>query len=387
VAGSGRFFARGLRARPRSVAEIASLRDARPAPRRSPPPKKFAGFRIEHLLRRGPGAVVFKACRLFQGDQALSLFRRVALKVLVCPAEEEAERLAQFDREAWAASRVVHPHVIRVLEQGEASGLRYLAMTFVPGPSLGAVLADGRRAPVDTVLRWGAELASALSALGREGLVHCDLKPQNIVINDRTLAAHLTDFGIARVAGEPPPGAERGVTFGTPRYMSPEQVRWRGALSSQADVYSLGATLYRAVTGRAVFPAKTSTGQLRAHLEAWPLDPRWHVPALPPGLAEILLECLRKDPARRPTPAELHARLATLRREMAGAGSSRPGALFAGSGSAGSALRPRPTRRQASPARVQRSRVTVGARAPSGGSGATNVPRPGRPGRPASSGR
>ena len=224
------------------------------------------------------------------------LGRWVALKFIARASEAAAQRFAQ---EAQAQARVEHEAVCRVYEVGEWQGEPYIAMQFIEGPPLQECL--GKMAleeKVDLLRR----VAEGLHAAHRLGLIHRDVKTGNILVErgeDGSWRPYVVDFGLAR-AQEAPTMTQTGLIVGTPAYMSPEQARGDTLhVDRRSDVYSLGATLYEAITGKLPFNAKSSLDIMVAILGEDPPPPRSLVPSLPADLEAITLKCLEKDPARR----------------------------------------------------------------------------------------
>jgi tRNA A-37 threonylcarbamoyl transferase component Bud32 len=235
-----------------------------------------------------------------------SLGRLVALKTQRAELVNSPTAAARFEREARALGSVTHPSVVAVHGFGEADGVRYLAMELVPGRSLKERLEEPRAGedkpkPVQ-VTRWGAELARGLEAVHAAGLVHRDVKPSNVRITetDGEAGGHavLVDFGLARV-GESSELSRTGEFVGSPAYASPEQVRGEKELDGRSDVYSLGATLYTALAGRAPFGGENLEAVLHGVLAREPEPLHRQVPGLPRDLCLVVHKALEKEPGRR----------------------------------------------------------------------------------------
>ncbi len=278
-------------------------------------------YRLRARLGRGAWKEVYLAY-----DQRLD--REVAL-ALVVGAPGDAVARARVQREARVTGRLGdHVNVITVYDTGEIDGVPYLVLRAMPGGSLADRLRQGR-APLADTIRIGRELAAALGHAHAHGIVHRDVKPDNVWIAHDGSAA-LGDFGIAHEVGADRLTAE-GVVVGTVRYLAPEQIRG-DAVGPACDLYALGVTLYELVCGRPPFTASDAQGVLLQHLSATPVALSEHEPSVPAALEELIFELLAKDPARRPAPAEAVA--AAL--ERIGAGTlSRPGRSHAGSASRG----------------------------------------------------
>lgn len=246
-------------------------------------------YEVLGFLAQGGMGRVFKA-----RDRKLG--RLVALKFILSDTGLAASRFAQ---EAQAQARVQHEAVCRIHEVGEWRGQPYIALQYIDGRPLTACLRDmGLEAKVDLLRR----VAEGLHAAHRLGLVHRDIKTSNIMVErkeDGRLQPYLMDFGLAR-ALEAPGLTQTGLIVGTPAYMSPEQARGEaGGVDRRSDVYSLGATLYEALTGKLPFDARSSMDVFVAILTEEPRPLRQVVPSLPADLEAVTLKCLEKDPARR----------------------------------------------------------------------------------------
>jgi serine/threonine protein kinase/Tfp pilus assembly protein PilF len=286
--------------------------------------ERLGDYRILRELGRGAMGIVFEAVQE-------SLGRRVALKVLPGNFALEPRRVERFYREARAAARVHHPSIIPVYEVGEADGTHYYAMEFIDGPSLSALIDEARRseakkarpgsssgdpAYIGRVVAEMASLAEGLEKTHEHGLIHRDVKPSNILV-DSTGRYVLVDFGLVREEAAETI-TRSGEMVGTLAYMSPEQVS-RHRVDARADVYSLGATLYEALTLRPPFeggarprggPAGGDFALQRAILFEDPVPARKLNPRLHRDLETILLRALEKNPERRyPSAGELAADL------------------------------------------------------------------------------
>ncbi|RAY13820.1 hypothetical protein DPM19_19425 [Actinomadura craniellae] len=235
------------------------------------------------------------------------LGREVAVKELLPPRELSAEKRDEMNRravrEARAAGRLSHPGIITVHDVAEHDGSPLIVMEFVRGRSLDEVIREEGRLPPDRVARIGLAMAEALREAHAAGIVHRDLKPANVLLDhDRVV---ITDFGIASLAGDPTL-TPSGALLGTPAYMAPEQAD-REIASPAADLWSLGATLYAAVEGRAPYTGPSLVAVLSALLTRRPDPPRYAG-----ALAPLLAGLLDRDPARRPTAAQAATALAAL---------------------------------------------------------------------------
>ena len=252
------------------------------------PGDELLGYRIERVIGRGGMGIVFLAHQLI-------LDRHVALKLLLPELAEDDAFRARFLRESRLAASLEHPAIVPLYDAGQADGRLYLAMRHVEGGDLGALIA--REAPLDPALALAslAQVASALDAAHAAGLVHRDVKPGNILLEDGR--AYLSDFGLALSAAEPG-RVERSHHVASAEYVAPEQVE-RGPVGPAADVYSLACVIYECLCGVPPFRDETLSGVLFAHLEREAPPPSSLNGALGADLDAVLGKALAKDPARR----------------------------------------------------------------------------------------
>jgi serine/threonine protein kinase len=235
------------------------------------------------------------------------LGREVAVKVLPETWRDDRERLARFEREARAASRLSDPHVVAVFDVGREAGVAYLVTELVDGVDLRAELSGGAL-PVGRAVELAAQIADGLAAAHEAGIVHRDLKPANVLLT-RAGIAKIADFGLARTVDLS--GAARdedratvssysvpGVVMGTVGYMSPEQVRGEEC-DARTDIFALGSLLYEMLTGRRPFGRETSAETIAAILREDPPDPSQYNSSTPPALDRIVKHCLEKRAERR----------------------------------------------------------------------------------------
>jgi len=262
----------------------------------------FAGFEIEALAGRGGMGTVYRA-------REPGLARPVALKVIAAEVADEPAFRARFAREARVAASIEHAHVVPVYGAGEADGCPWIAMRWVDGADLGAMIAaSGRLAPALAAALVG-QAASALAAAHARGLVHRDVKPANLLVG-RDGHAYLTDFGLARSDAMTALTSTGGV-LGTPGFASPEQVK--GArVGAPTDVYALGCVLYAAIAGDQPFRREGALATAWAHVNDPVPELGRRVSGLPDGLEEIVSAALAKRPEERPAAGELAARLAAF---------------------------------------------------------------------------
>ncbi len=256
---------------------------------------RLGNYEIKGVLGRGGMGIVLKAF-----DPALH--RNVAIKVLSASLATSAAARRRFLREARAAAAVVHEHVVAVYAVVESSGLPFLVMEYVPGRSLQERLDRQGPLSLPEILRIGMQTASGLAAAHAQGLVHRDVKPANILLEDGIERVRLTDFGLARAAADAAL-TRSGIIAGTPYYMSPEQARGESA-DSRSDLFSLGSTLYAACAGHPPFRAESPLAVLKRVCEDNPRPLREQNPEIPAWLETIISRLLAKDPAWRFQSAE-----------------------------------------------------------------------------------
>ncbi|NUN50383.1 MAG: protein kinase, partial [Candidatus Brocadiae bacterium] len=243
---------------------------------------------LKELGRGGMGVV-------YQGYEE-KLRRTVAVKVLLTADDEKLK--ARFLREARVVSRLRHPNIVAVHELGEADGRAYFTMDFIEGGPLNAQFAP-ERLPVRELVETIGKMARALDYAHRQGLVHRDVKPQNILVSTEG-TPYLSDFGLAREVESATRLTMSGAIMGTPSYMSPEQARGAGGeVDGRTDIYSLGAVLYEGLTGRAPFDGKDLISLLEAIAKEEPRPPSQLVPGIPRDVETICLKALEKLPEKR----------------------------------------------------------------------------------------
>jgi tetratricopeptide (TPR) repeat protein/TolB-like protein len=248
-------------------------------------------YRIEGLLGQGGMGRVYKA---YDKD----LDRTVALKVVRQGVMGETDALKRFKQELVLASKISHKNILRIHDMGEVGDVKFITMAYVEGQDLHGILRDNPKLPLDRILRYAVQLAEALAAAHGEGVVHRDLKPQNILVN-KDDQIFVSDFGLAKSFEEGAIGMTRtGAFLGTPRYMSPEQVEGKPA-DGRSDLYAYGLILYEMVTGDVPFTGETTLKVMYQRIQEKPKSPKLANPSLPNWLVRIIMRCLEKDAADR----------------------------------------------------------------------------------------
>lgn len=280
-------------------------------------------YRIEALLGQGGMGRVYKA---YDKD----LDRTVAIKVVREGAIGESDALKRFKQELVLASKISHKNILRIHDMGDVGGLRFISMAFVEGQDLQHVIRDNPKMPLERLLNFSRQIAEALAAAHSEGVVHRDLKPQNLLV-DKNDQIYVCDFGLAKSFEEGAIGMTRtGAFLGTPRYMSPEQVEGKPA-DGRADLYAFGLILYEMVIGDVPFTGESTLKVMYQRIQEKPKSPKVLRPDLPNWLVKIIMRCLERDPNDRYQNA--YEILADLQGGQSGSGVSRVGMSRIGSGS------------------------------------------------------
>ena len=264
--------------------------------------RRLGHYQLVEELGRGGMGVVYRAWQE-SADRyvALKLIRKDRLELL--PPDRQVSVIQRFEHEAQAAGRIEHDHIVPVYEVGQIDGEHFYSMRYVDGQSLNDLLKtgplDGRKAAA-----YLEPVARAVHEAHLHGILHRDLKPQNILIDGKTDRALVVDFGLAKLAEGAEGMTEAGDVMGTPSYMSPEQAKDSASVTAKSDVYGLGATLYHAVVGHPPFQSATVLETIRQVVDEAPVAPRQSDPRIDLDLDTICLKCLEKNPAQRYASAE-----------------------------------------------------------------------------------
>jgi len=266
---------------------------------------RFGEYELIAPLATGGMGGVYLASHVTSGE-------KVALKVLDPLFANHPEVVARLYSERTISVRATHPGLLQIRDAARTSdGVPYLVMEYLDGRTVASIVDHAPLAMIE-IIGLGAQIAAALAALHEAGIVHCDVKPENLfVLSDRAWGTlprvKVIDFGVSRRIDEPP--ADDASIAGTPAYMAPEQ--WKGAPQPATDVYALGCVLYELVTGETPFDGSLPQLML-AHLEQRPARPTWLRTGLPIDLERVIMRALAKDPALRPTMRELADELGDL---------------------------------------------------------------------------
>jgi serine/threonine-protein kinase len=257
-------------------------------------------YRLEGEIQGGGMAVVYRA-------HDMMLERTVALKILREDFSEDPTFRERFKQEARAAANLTHPSIVTVHDFGFDAGKLFIVMEYVPGTDLKSIIKYQGHLEVDKALPLLIQACAGVGYAHRAGLVHCDIKPQNLLItpDKRT---KVTDFGIARALASIHPEEKSEVVWGSPQYFSPEQAAGR-APSPASDVYSLGVVLYETLLGKPPFSGETANDLADKHRYAQPPPPRQFNQNISPTLEQVILKVLSKEPSTRYRTADQFGRV------------------------------------------------------------------------------
>jgi formylglycine-generating enzyme required for sulfatase activity len=262
------------------------------------PPEVIAGYRRVRAIGSGGMAQVFEAVHQQLG-------RRIALKLLKPAVADNPDFNLRFLRESHAMATVSHPNVVAIHDAGEADGFMYMALEFVNGGDLSRLLKRRGTLEADQALDLMIGCAKGLGAIHAAGLVHRDIKPANIFL-DQDGQPKIGDLGLARAADGEDRMTMTGTSWGTPSYMSPEQIKGIADIDIRSDIYALGATLYTLLTGHEPFTGETSYVITHRVLTEPVPDPRGLNSLIPPAVSAVVLKAMAKDRAKRyQTPQEM----------------------------------------------------------------------------------
>jgi serine/threonine-protein kinase len=257
-------------------------------------------YQLEERLGTGGMSFVYRA-------RDLMLERNVAIKILRENFSGDPDFRERFHQEAKAAANLTHPNIVTVHDFGLDANRLFIVMEFVPGMHLKAILQRRGRLQVQEAISLMVQACAGVGYAHRAGLVHCDIKPHNMLITpDRRLK--VTDFGIARALASIQPEERSDIVWGSPQYFAPEQAAG-GPPSPASDVYSLGVILYELLTGRLPFMSDSPTELARMHRDDPPPSARQIIPDISPALEQILFKVLSKEPSTRYRTADQFGRV------------------------------------------------------------------------------
>jgi serine/threonine protein kinase/beta-lactam-binding protein with PASTA domain len=260
-------------------------------------------YELQSKIGDGGMAAVYKALDL-------KLNRVVAIKILRDSYAADPQFLARFKREAEQAASLNHPNIVRVFDVGDEGDVHYIVMEYVEGFSLKDIIIAEAPLAITRALEFGAQISDGIGYAHSTGLIHRDIKPQNILI-DMAGRVKVTDFGIAKSATASTL-TEAGITLGTVHYFSPEQAKGLPVMP-QSDIYSIGVVLFEMLTGRIPFDSDNPVALALKHIEEMPPPLRRYNPGIPPVVEQIVLKALAKDPNQRfATSAQLSKALRNL---------------------------------------------------------------------------
>jgi eukaryotic-like serine/threonine-protein kinase len=259
--------------------------------------QRIPGYKVIRKLGAGAMATVFLA-------RQLSLDRDVAIKVLPRKFSDNKKFIERFYKEGRAAAQLNHPNIVGAYDVGQAGEHHYFVMEYVDGETVYDRVVANKRIPEKEAIEIVRQVAEALKHAHEKGFIHRDIKPKNIMISSRSVVK-LADLGLARAMSDVDAAkAEAGRAYGTPYYISPEQIRGEVKIGPPADIYGLGATFYHMVTGRVPFEGKNPSSVMHKHLKAELVPPDHINPKLSAGCAQVIEMMMAKDKKARYQTAE-----------------------------------------------------------------------------------
>jgi serine/threonine-protein kinase len=272
---------------------------------------RIPGYKLLKRLGRGSMGTVYKA-------RQLNLDRVVAIKILARFLAENQAFVRRFIKEARVIGKLNHPNIVQGFDAGEIEGTYYFAMEYCHGPTVLELLNRGGAMDQDRAIRIVTQVARALDHADQQGLVHRDIKPDNVMIVEGGVAK-LCDLGLAKDVSRGSGSTEKGSTIGTPNYISPEQARGDSSIDIRSDIYSLGAAFYHMVTGVVPYDGPNPAVIMVKHLNEPLVPPRHRQPELDPDAQQIIATMMAKNPLDRyQSPAELLIDLENLMATRAG---------------------------------------------------------------------
>lgn len=269
--------------------------------------RKLGDYELVGKLGAGAMGNVYLAKQISTG-------RNVALKLLPPDLAKDAEFLERFRREARSAMRISHENVVAAYDEGVAEGHHFISMEYVDGPNLEVLMLREGRFSQERTLKVMLDMAAALEAAQKDGIVHRDIKPANILVNSKGVNK-LTDLGLASASQGDQRVTMAGYAVGTPYYISPEQARGDMNVDIRSDIYGLGATMYHLATGQLAFPGNNPVVIMTKHLQEMPPPPHEREPAVSKELSALIMKMMAKDPRdRHQSPSDLRADILRVQR-------------------------------------------------------------------------
>ena len=248
--------------------------------------KDVGGYRILELIGKGGMGRVYKALQI-------SLERIVAIKILSRQYADNPAFIERFRHEAMSLAKLTHPNVVGVYDVADSGGLHYFSMEYMPGDTIAKKISSGRKLSAAEAVPMMIDIARGLTYAEDQGVVHRDIKPENMML-DAAGNAKICDLGIAHTIGEGPWRNTPHGVFGSPHYIAPEQARGQ-TTDHRADIYSLGASFYRILSGKTLYTGASARELILKHINDDPVPLRELEPALPAELCRVIEKCLCKD--------------------------------------------------------------------------------------------